>query len=163
MEEFLDYLLGADDSKLEPRHMAVRAAVVFFLALGYVRTGGLRMVGRQSAYDTITALMLGALLGKAVISHDSFLGTLLAALVIMVLHRFVAWITFKSSFAGSVLKGKPIVLFRDDKPVLKNLSRVQITENDLRETVRKHLNTDDMNQVREIYMDRSGELSVIKK
>ncbi|HEY3429746.1 MAG TPA: hypothetical protein VGK39_03650, partial [Cyclobacteriaceae bacterium] len=114
MNEFLEHWLGADNSNLEPYQMATRAAVVFFLALAYVRTGGLRMVGRQSAYDVITALMLGALLGKAVVSHDSFLGTLLAALVIMVLHRFVAWITFKSSFAGSVLKGKPIILFRDD-------------------------------------------------
>jgi uncharacterized membrane protein YcaP (DUF421 family) len=64
--------------------------------------------------------------------------------------------------AGSILKGKPIILYENNKPVLKNLSRVHITENDLKETVRKNLNTDDMSQVKEIYMDRSGELSVIK-
>ncbi|MES2411748.1 MAG: YetF domain-containing protein [Bacteroidota bacterium] len=162
MKEYLNYLLGFDDSNLEAHQMAVRAAVVFFIALTYVRTGGLRMLGRQSAFDSLTALMLGAILGKAVISPDSFLGTLLAALVIMVLHRLVAWLTFKSSWFGSILKGKSILLFENNKPIIKNLSRVHITENDLQEAVRKNLNVDDMSHVKEIYMDRSGELSVIK-
>ena len=162
MKEYLNYLLGFENSNVEPYQMAVRAALVFFLALAYVRTGGLRMLGRQSAYDSLTALMLGAILGRAVVSQDSFFGTLLAALVIMILHRLVAWITFKSSWAGSILKGKSIVLFQNNKPVMKNLSRVHITENDLQEAVRKNLNVDDMSQVKEIYMDRSGELSVVK-
>ena len=163
MKEFFDYLLGTNGSSVEPYQMAIRAALVFFIALTYVRSGGLRMVGKQSAYDTLTALMLGAILGRAVVSHDSFWGAMLAAVVIMILHRFVAWITFKSSLAGAVLKGKPIVLYQNNKPILRNLSRVHITENDLKETVRKkNLNTDDMTQVKEIYMDRSGELSVIR-
>lgn len=162
MNQYLNYMLGFDDTNLEPHQMAARAAVVFFLALIYVRTGGLRMLGRQSAYDSLTALMLGAILGKAVVSQDSFLGTLLAALVIMILHRLVAWITFKSSWAGSVLKGKSILLFENNKPHFENLCRVHITENDLQETVRKNLNMDDMSLVKEIYMDRSGELSVIR-
>jgi uncharacterized membrane protein YcaP (DUF421 family) len=162
MKECLNYLLGFDDSNLEPHQMATRAAVVFFIALVYVRTGGLRMLGRQSAFDSLTALMLGAILGKAVISEDSFLGTLLAALVIMILHRLVAWITFKSSRVGSILKGKSIILFENNKPVLENLRRVHISENDLQEAVRKSLNADDMKNVKLIYMDRSGELSVIR-
>lgn len=162
MNEYLNYLLGFDNANLRPQQMAARAAVVFFIALVYVRTGGLRMLGKQSAYDSLTALMLGAILGKAVVSQDSFLGTLLAALVIMILHRLVAWITFKSSWAGSILKGKSIVLFQNNKPLLENLRRVHITENDLQEAVRKNLNMDDMSQVKEIYMDRSGELSVTR-
>ncbi|UPT70200.1 MAG: DUF421 domain-containing protein [Flavobacterium sp. JAD_PAG50586_2] len=163
MKEYLNHLLGFDENYVEAHQMAVRAAVVFFIALAYVRTGGLRMLGRQSAFDSLTALMLGAILGKAVISHDSFLGTLLAAFVIMILHRLVAWLTFKSSWIGRILKGKSIILFQNNKPVFKNLSRVHITENDLLETVRKNLNVDEMTHVKEIYMDRSGELSVIKK
>lgn len=162
MNQYLNYMLGFDDTNLEPHQMAVRAAVVFFLALIYVRTGGLRMLGRQSAYDSLTALMLGAILGKAVITQDSFLGTLLAAFVIMISHRLVAWITFKSSWAGSVLKGKSILLYENNKPNFENLCRVHITENDLQEAVRKNLNMDDMSLVKEIYMDRSGELSVIR-
>lgn len=163
MKEYINYLVGYDDHSLEPHQMGVRATLVFFIALIYVRTGGIRMLGRQSAFDSLTALMLGAILGKAVISEDSFLGTLLAAFVIMILHRLVAWLTYKSSWAGSILKGRSILLFQNNSPVVENLSRVHITENDLRETVRKNLNLDDMDYVKEIYMDRSGELSVIKR
>ena len=54
------------------------------------------------------------------------------------------------------------MLFQNNRPLRENLSRVHITENDLQEAVRKNLNLDDMSQVKEIYMDRSGELSVIK-
>lgn len=163
MKVFFNYLIGFDNNYVEPHQMAVRAALVFFIALIFVRTGGLRMLGRQSAFDSLTALMLGAILGKAVISHDSFPGTILAAFIIMVLHRLVALITFKSSWVGSILKGKSILMFENNEPVMKNLRRVHITENDLQEAVRKNLNMDDMSQVKEIYMDRSGELSVIRK
>jgi uncharacterized membrane protein YcaP (DUF421 family) len=163
MVNFLDNFFGLVSDEVKPYQMAVRAAFVFFLALAYVRTGGLRMLGRQSAYDSLTALILGAILGKAVVSPDSFPGTILAALVIMILHRFVAWITFKSSRAGSWLKGKSILVFQNDKPIIENLKLVHITENDLKEAVRKNLNSDDLQVVKEIYMDRSGELSVIKK
>jgi len=162
MIENLNYLLGFDDTSVEPYQMAIRAAVVFLLALAYVRTGGLRMLGRLSAFDSLTALMLGAILGKAVVSEDSFLGTLLAAFVIMILHRLVAWITYKSSGAGSILKGKSILLFQNNEPLTKNLRSLHITENDLQEAVRKNLNMDDMSNVKEIYMDRSGEISVIR-
>ena|SRR6218665_1609971 len=163
MKEYLNHLLGFDNNVVETHQMAVRAAVVFFIALTYVRTGGLRMLGRQSAFDSLTALMLGAILGKAVVSPDSFLGTLLAAFIIMALHRLTAWITFKSSWVGSILKGKAILLFQNNRPIFENLSRVHITENDLQEAVRKNLNVDDLSHVKEIYMDRSGELSIIKK
>ena len=54
------------------------------------------------------------------------------------------------------------MLFQNNKPLHKNLRRVHITENDLQEAVRKNLNLDDMSHVKEIYIDRSGELSVVK-
>jgi uncharacterized membrane protein YcaP (DUF421 family) len=163
LTENLNHLLGLDDSGLEPHQMCARAIVVFFMALTYMRIGGLRMLGKQSAYDTLTTLILGAMLGKAIISTDSFIGTLMAALVLMGLHWLVAWATFKSSFLGSILKGKSLLLFCDGKPILKNLKKVQITEKDLLEAVRKKINTLDLNNVKEIYMERSGELSVITK
>jgi uncharacterized membrane protein YcaP (DUF421 family) len=59
----------------------------------------------------------------------------MAALVLMGLHWLVAWATFKSSFLGSILKGKSLLLFCDGKPILKNLKKVQITEKDLLEAL----------------------------
>lgn len=163
MIETLNYLFGYDNINLQSHQMAARAAVVFFIVLAYVRTGGLRMLGRQSAFDSLTALMLGSILGRAIVTHDSFTGTILAAIVIMVLHRFVAWITFKSSWMGGILKGKSVLLYENGALIMKNLSRVHISENDIQEAVRKHLHEEDMSNVKEIYMDRSGELSVVRK
>ena len=54
MTEYLNYLLGFDNANLQPHQMAARAAVVFFLARVYVRTGGLRMLGKQSAFYSLT-------------------------------------------------------------------------------------------------------------
>ncbi len=163
IKENINLLLGLDNSGLEPHQMCARAIVVFFIALTYVRIGGIRMLGKQSAYDTLTTLILGAMMGKAIISTESFIGTLLAALVLMALHWVVAWVTFKSSFWGGILKGKSLLLFCDGKPVEKNLKKVQITERDLLEAVRKKTHSLDLNNVKEIYMERSGELSVVTK
>src|SRR5438046_4625299 len=99
--ELLNDLLGLDAEKLEAYQMIFRAIIVFFTTLIFIRIAGIRTLGKQSSFDTLTSLMLGAIMGRAVVTEQSFFGSILATLVLMLLHRLVAWVTFKSKKAGA--------------------------------------------------------------
>src|SRR5438045_453646 len=98
----IDELLGLHADKLKDYQMACRAVVVFFIALAYVRIAGVRTFGKKTVFDQVTALILGSVLGRAIVSTESFTGHLIGCLVIMLLHRLVSWITFKSHAAGRI-------------------------------------------------------------
>jgi uncharacterized membrane protein YcaP (DUF421 family) len=161
--EFIENLVGLNVEKLETIQMIIRAIIVFFISLLFVRISGIRVFGRQAAFDQLTALMLGAVMGRVIVSADQpFFGTIIAAFVIMVLHRLVAYITFLSKKTGTLLKGSELVLIKDGKMQYDNMKRATITKEDITEALRQDLNTDTLDQIKTAYLERSGEISFIK-
>ncbi len=161
--EILNNILGLDAEKLEAYQMAVRAVIVFFTSLLLLRIAGIRTLGKQTAFDTLTLLMLGAIMGRAVVANQSFFGSILAALVLVLLHRLLAWITFYSKKGGGIIKGESLVLMKDGKRNLKNLSKEHITEEDILEAVRRDANLSSLDKIKEVYLERSGDISIIKE
>jgi uncharacterized membrane protein YcaP (DUF421 family) len=161
--ELVNDLLGLDTEKLESYQMASRAIVIFFMSLILLRISGIRTLGRQSAFDTLTSLMLGSIMGRAVVAEQSFFGSILAAFLLMLLHRLTAWITYHNKKTGSIIKGEVLLLMKDGNWEKKNLSRAHITEEDIMEALRHDVNISSLDKVKEVYLERSGEISIIKK
>jgi uncharacterized membrane protein YcaP (DUF421 family) len=161
--DFLNDILGLHTEQLKEYQMALRALIVFFSALALIRIAGIRTLGKTNAFDNLTALMLGAILGRSVVSNQSFWGHLLASLVIVLLHRLVAWITFKSHKAGRVFKGDPLRLMDKGEFIQSNLKKAHITKQDMEEGLRLSLNADELEKVKDIYLERSGDMSFVKK
>lgn len=161
--EFIDSLLGLKTEHLQSHQMAARAFIMFFIGLVFIRISGVRMLGNQSAFDTLTILMLGAIMGRSIVTNQSLAGSICAALVLILLHRFVAWLTFKSHDAGKILKGQNVLMIKDGKKIIKNLSREHITEEDIMRAVRKDCHTTTLDDIKEVHLERTGEISIIKK
>jgi uncharacterized membrane protein YcaP (DUF421 family) len=161
--EFFNDVLGLEVEKLQPYQMTARAVVVFFTSLILLRIAGIRTLGKQSAFDTLTSLMLGAIMGRAVVTDQSFFGSILAALVLMLLHRLTAWIAYRSKITGAIIKGESLLLMRDGNWERKNLSRSHVTEEDIMEALRHDINITSLDKIREVYLERSGEISIIKE
>jgi len=162
--EVIENLFGLDEHKLETYQMIARAFVIFFVALLLIRVSGIRTLGKQSAFDNLTALILGAIMGRAIVSAEQpFFGSILATLVIMVLHRVVAWITYRSKKMGVILKGRELLLIKNGEPNEKNMKQTHITREDILETLRKDVNVPSLDTIKEVYLERSGEISFIKK
>ena len=162
--ELIKNLLGIEVGKLQTFQMVDRAIVIFFVAILLVRISGIRTLGKQNAFDNLTALMLGAIMGRAVVAAEQpFFGSILATLVIMLLHRLLSWITFYSKKTGLLFKGRDLLLIKDGKRIQKNLERTNITEADILEALRKDVNTSSLDKIREVILERSGEISFIKE
>ncbi len=160
--ETIDHLFG-HGSNLTSMQMSLRAIAIFFIALVLIRLAGMRVFGIKSAFDTCITIMLGAVLARAVVGASPFIPTMVASAALVMVHRILAMISVTNQFLSHLVKGKPLSLYKNGVLNGKNLRKCSLSYGDVMEEVRitNHQNT--MDDVEEIFMERTGKISVIVK
>jgi uncharacterized membrane protein YcaP (DUF421 family) len=162
--KLLDSILGLNVEQLTLIQMAVRAILIFFIAIFLIRVSGTRTLGKHSAFDQLTILIMGSILGRAIVAADQpFFESLCIVALIMILHRALAWITFRSKTAGTIFKGGHIPLMQNHIWQKDNMRRTGITKEDIEETMRQELHAGSIDMNKDIYLERSGKISIVNK
>jgi uncharacterized membrane protein YcaP (DUF421 family) len=161
METITD--LFGHGSDLNSLQMSVRAIVLFFIALFLIRFTGMRVFGIQSAFDTCIIIMLGAVLSRAVVGASPFIPTVIASTALVITHKIIASISVSNQFISHLVKGKPLSLYKNGILNEKNLKKCSLSYGDVMEEIRLISNQNNMNNIDEIFMERTGKISVIEK
>ena len=143
--------------------MSVRAIVIFFVALILIRFTGMRVFGIKSAFDTCIIIMLGAVLARAVVGASPFIPTIAASTALVIIHKIIATISVNNQFLSHLVKGKPLSLYKSGILNDKNLKKCSLSYGDVMEEVRLEINQNGMENIDEIFMERTGKISVIEK
>jgi uncharacterized membrane protein YcaP (DUF421 family) len=151
---------GTDLNSLQ---MSVRAIVIFFVALILIRFTGMRVFGIKSAFDTCIIIMLGAVLARAVVGASPFIPTIVASAALVIVHKIIAMVSVNNQLLSHLVKGKPLSLYKNGILNGKNLRRCSLSYGDVMEEIRLTLNQNNMDHIEEIYMERTGKISVIEK
>lgn len=154
--------LWGHDKDLDALQMAVRSLAMFFVALVLVRIAGMRSFGRKSSFDSIIVIMLGAVLSRAVYGASPFWPIVSAAAVMVVVHRVIAMLTSRVGWVEHVVKGRTATLYRNGEIDWRAMHRAGISRKDLDEAVRARTGRRSLDEVDEIRLEASGELSVIE-
>jgi uncharacterized membrane protein YcaP (DUF421 family) len=102
--------------------------------------------------------MAGAITGSG-----EFVRNLVAGLVLVILHAFLALVSFHTDWLGSIIKGDPILLIENGEVQPEGMRRAHITDEDLIEALRLRTNQNDPAKVKCAYMERSGDISVVAR
>ena len=159
---FLIQLFG-EGKDLTALQMSCRGIVVFIIALLLIRISGRRSFGIRTPLDNIIIISLGAILSRAVVGASAFVPVIITCFVIVAFHRFVGWLIANSKFVALFVESDKIILFENGKYLPENLKRVQLTEEDVMQGVRKSALTEDLKTIKYIYIERNGEISAIRK
>jgi uncharacterized membrane protein YcaP (DUF421 family) len=159
----LVYTLFGEGRDLNALQMGCRAIVMFFICLALIRIAGRRSFGTRTAFDNIIVIMLGAILSRAVVGVSPFFPTVMAGLVLVLIYRLFAFLSVSNSTLSHLLKGKEMSLYKDGKINERNLKRCSISKGDLLQGVRLEGNVTSLDDIEEAYMERNGQISVIKK
>lgn len=163
LADAVTWLLGLDADRLTIGHMAVRAVIVYLAALAMVRLGEKRFFGKNTAFDVILGIIFGSVVSRAITGSTEFFPTLAAGFVLILMHWLLAILSFRSDWFGTWIKGSHRTLVEDGKIDWNAMSKSHISENDLMSALRTQANLEDIEQVQEARLERSGEISVIKK
>ena len=163
--EALGKLLGVG---LEPKELTVlqiclRALIVFFAALVIVRVANRRFLAKLAPFDVILGFVLASMLARAINGSGPLLESIAAGFLLVFLHRTLAALSFRSKFIGKLVKGEPHLLVQNGNVDHKALSRHNISEADLVEALRIGGSLEDPRQVAKGYLERDGNVSVLKK
>lgn len=161
----LNDLLGLDRSvqELEFRQIILRAFVVFISGIVLVRIADKRSFAQKSAFDVLLILILGSVMGRSITGSERLFPTIGACFFLVILHRLMGlgaclWPRFEK-----LVKGHTDVLVKDGQVQKKTLRAHHISGEDLAEQLRLKAMMADTGQVRLACLERSGEISFIKK
>jgi len=158
----LDTLIGSG-TDLTVLQMTVRGIIVFILALGMLRIAGRRSFGVGTPFDHVVTILLGAILSKAVTGSSPFVPTLVASGCLVLLHRGLAWVVFRFPRFSRLIEGDKILLFSKGKFLIENHRKALVRKEDVYQGVRKTVQTENMDMIDKVYMERNGEVCAVKK
>ncbi|MDX1836571.1 DUF421 domain-containing protein [Legionella taurinensis] len=157
----METLFGWED--LLDYGLYIRAIIITLYAILLFRTTSSRLFGQHSALDFIIFIILGAILGEAIVNNIPMLPSMIACALIVIIHRFLAFLTYRNHRIGKYIKGEKVCLIKNGRFVQKNLRCCRITRNDIEQALRLQHGTQKLNQIKEAILERGGQISFILK
>jgi uncharacterized membrane protein YcaP (DUF421 family) len=155
--------LGVDPKDLTFTQISLRGIIVFLVTLATVRLGHKRSLSRKTPFDAVLLVILASVLSRAINGSAAFFATLGGGVVLVLLHRLFAYLAFYSHGFGILVKGKPDVIMRDGQCDFRTMRLNHVSTHDLEEDMRLSAHTDDVSAIRLARIERSGDISFIKK
>ncbi len=155
--------LGREPNELTFVQISLRGVIVFLATLIMIRLGHKRSLARKTAFDAVLIVILASVLSRAVNGTAAFFATLGGSFVIVMLHRLLAWCAFHSHWFGILIKGRPELIIEDGDFCLSTMHRNHISVHDVEEDMRLSLRDDDVSKVKKGRVERSGDISFIKR
>lgn len=143
--------------------MVVRAISIFPIAWVLIRISGRRSFGFGAPLDNVIVILLGALLSRAIVGASPFFPVIGACLAIVVLHRIATLLAIRYHWVSNLINGKKILLYKNRRFFRANMHRALISEEDILQEVRQLAQLESLEEVEAVYMERDGEISIIKK
>ncbi len=155
--------LSVEPKDLTFVQISLRGIIVFLVTLTTMRLGHKRSLSRKTPFDAVLLVILAAVLSRAINGSAAFFATLGGGVVLVLLHRLFARFAYYSHPFGILVKGKPDTIVRDGECDFRMMRRNHISMHDLEEDMRLGAHIDDLSRVRLARVERSGDISFIKK
>lgn len=152
---------GIEAHHLSVLQVSLRALLIFFAALGVVRIADKRFFAKKTAFDLILAFVLGSMFGRAINGSERLIPTIVAGLLLAMLHRGLGWFACRWPHFGKWIKGSSDTLIEHGRVDSEALKKNHLARDDLLEELRLNgvKSPDEVDLAR---LEQSGEISVIK-
>jgi uncharacterized membrane protein YcaP (DUF421 family) len=141
--------------------MGLRSVVVYLAWLAAVRFADKRLLGKYSPFDVVLAVILGAVLGRAINGSSPFFETMGAGAVLVGMHWLFALLSARSHGFGKLVKGEERVIVWNGEVRSAEMRKSNLSDHDLMEMLRLNGNIADPKDVAAAYLERNGEISVV--
>jgi uncharacterized membrane protein YcaP (DUF421 family) len=153
----------APGSELNAVQVIARTAIIFVVAIMFVRLAKKRFIAQRSAMDIVVVVVFGSLLSRAINGSGTLVSCLAASLTMLVLHRGMEMLARRSQWFEALVKGHSNVLVKDGIVDRDQMARHDITAEDLVSEMRTNALTQDLAKVELAVLERGGQISIVKR
>lgn len=140
-----------------------RTVVVSIFSLVLFRLGHTRLFSQLAAYDLLIFIILGALLGTAIINKELFISSLICCVIITLLHRLFGYFSSHNAFTNKLLKGERVTLYTDNQWHKENLEACSLNKADVYQELRSSQGTNSIKNIKKIIMECNGKISFLEE
>ncbi|MDB6120676.1 MAG: hypothetical protein JWO08_4457 [Verrucomicrobiaceae bacterium] len=155
--------LQSEAQELTFSQVCLRGVVIFVAGLLMVRVADKRFYAKKSAFDILLALVLGSTLGRAINGSERLFETIGVCFLLVLIHRLMGFAACRYPSFEKIVKGHTNTLVKEGQVLKNNLYGHHLSEEDLNEQLRLQGNASSAEEVALACLERSGEISVIKK
>lgn len=140
--------------------VAFRCVVMFTVLLMALRFAGKRGVRQLSVFETVIIIALGSAAGDPMFYEDvGLLPAITVFICIIILYRFVTWLTGKSKWFEHLVEGKTECLIAEGKFTIDTFKREDLAQDEFFMELRLK-SIAHLGQVQHAYIEPSGDISV---
>ncbi len=151
-------LLGEEEWSFLPE-VVLRSAIMFFVAIIAIRLIGKRGT-MQGVFEIVTIITLGSAAGDPMFYKKvGLLPAILVFITIILLYRFINYITAKYETVEHIVEGKQKRLIKDNQFAIENLKPSELSKDEIFSDLRLH-GISHLGQVDAAYIEPSGEISI---
>jgi uncharacterized membrane protein YcaP (DUF421 family) len=143
-------------------YSSFRCLILFCLSVLFIRFTNHRF-NFNTPLDFLMITISGGLISRGIVGASSLGITVEAFLMLLILHKILAKLCFKFNSVGFLFKGCSHYLIENGEWNYRNMSRYNISENDLLEQLRQKLNTENYKIIEYALLERTGNISFILK
>jgi uncharacterized membrane protein YcaP (DUF421 family) len=141
-------------------NIVVSSGIIYIFITIAIRIFGKKELSQLSVLDLVFVLLISNAVQNAMVGSDSsLLGGIVAATTLFVLNSFFKYILFRSKRMTHLLEGEPLILVSNGKVNDKNIRKLQITFDELLETIREH-GVADIREVNLAIFEVDGNISI---
>lgn len=141
--------------------IAVRSALVYLAVFLGLRLAGKRELGQMTVFDLVVVLLIANAVQNSMVGPDfSVQGGILAAFVLLVLNRAMAFLRLRGGQWGRLIEGTPTVLVEDGELIGPHLRKEGLERTELEMVVREH-GVDSLAQVKMAVLETDGSISIV--
>ena len=160
--EFLSRYLGVNED-ISILEIVARSVFMFLVTFLMIRLFGMRQFRQNSPFDMVIAFLIGGVLSRGVVGATPLLSAFASGLALIMLQKFFYRLTFRNRRIERLMKGKPFLIYKDGKFIKENMQKADITTLEIFEDLRVEQQTESLQEIAEIYVEKTGEISFIKK
>ncbi|NDV93136.1 DUF421 domain-containing protein [Alteromonas sp. 345S023] len=127
-----------------------------------VRINGLRSFSKMTNFDFVMTVAVGSLLASASQTNNwsSFLQAVVAMAALFLVQSVTAWLRRRSEKIEAIMQNTPVILMRNGEVIESALAETRVARSDLLAKLRE-ANVLDMQQVRAVVLETTGDISVL--
>lgn len=143
--------------------ISARAVVMFLIAFLIIRVVGMRQFRKNSPFDMVITFLIGGVLSRGVVGATPFLSALAGGLALVILQKLFYKVAFQNRRIEKIMKGDRYVIYKEGKFIKENMQKADITTLEVYEDLRADLQAETLEGVGEIYVEKTGEITFVKK
>lgn len=141
---------------------AIKAVIVYLGLWLLVRLTGRRALGQLTAFEFVLFLIIGGATQRALLGQDySLTNAFIVVATLVGMDILLSLIERDFAVARKVLKGVPMIVVENGRPLSGRIRRARLTEDEIMEAARLRHGLESLEQVKFAILETSGAISIV--